>query len=160
MTVAQLVRRERSRLGVALAARGVAAALALAAVVIAASVLALGGARWITLPGGPLLAWALALAAMGAVLWGTQRDVRRSATQATIAGEIERERALRSGSLRGVLEVADSGELGAHAARALAARLASSGSVLAPALHRRALRRGAVAVLAAVAALAFLGAAR
>ncbi|HET7621254.1 MAG TPA: hypothetical protein VFK39_05060 [Gemmatimonadaceae bacterium] len=160
MTLAQLVGRERSRLGIALAARGVALALAILALVIAAGVFLLGDARWIRLPAVPLLAWALALLGVAAALWWAQRDARRSAAEDSIARAIESERSLRAGSLRGVLEAADSGELGAHAASTLAARLGSSGSMLAPALHQRALKRGALALVAALAAFVFLGAAR
>ncbi|HET7549650.1 MAG TPA: Ig-like domain-containing protein [Gemmatimonadaceae bacterium] len=160
MTLAQLVGRERSRLGIALAARGVALALALLALVIAAGVFLLGDARWIRLPAVPLLAWVLALLGVAAVLWWTQRETRRSAGEGSIARAIESERALRAGSLRGVLEAAQSGELGAHAASSLAARLGASGALLAPALHRRALERGALALIAALAAFVFLGAAR
>jgi hypothetical protein len=160
VTLSQLVGRERSRLGIALAARGVALALALLALVIAAGVFLLGNARWIRLPAVPLLAWALALLGVAAVLWWTQRETRRSAGEGSIARAIETERSLRTGSLRGVLEAAESGELGAHAASSLAARLGSSGSLLAPALHKRAMRRGALALIAALAAFIFLGAAR
>ncbi|HEU6453708.1 MAG TPA: Ig-like domain-containing protein [Gemmatimonadaceae bacterium] len=160
MTLSQLVGRERSRLGVALAARGVALALAILALVIAAGVFILGDARWIRLPALPLLAWALALLGVAAALWWAQRDARRSAAEASIARAIESERSLRAGSLRGVLEAAESGELGAHAASSLAARLGASGPLLAPALHRRALQRGALALVAALAAFVFLGAAR
>lgn len=160
MTVAQLVRRERSRLGLVLTGLGVAIALALAALVIAASTLALGNARWITRPGAPLAAWGAALALTFAVLWWTLRHVRRAAAPSVIAREIEQERALRTGSLRGALEVANAGALGRHAADAIAARLGGSGRVLAPGLHRRALRRGGIAALGAVTGLALLGTAR
>ncbi len=160
MTLSQLVGRERSRLGIALAARGAALAFAILTLVIAAGVFVLGDARWIRLPVVPLLAWALALLGVAAVLWWTQRDARRSAAEASIARAIESERSLRAGSLRGVLEAAESGELGAHAASSLAARLGSSGSLLAPALHKRALKRGAIALAGALAAFSFLGAAR
>ena len=160
MTLSQLVGRERSRLGIALAARGVALALAILALVIAAGVFVLGDARWIRLPAVPLLAWALALLGVAAVLWWTQRETRRSAGEGSVARAIESERSLRAGSLRGVLEAAESGELGAHAANSLAARLGSSGSLLAPALHKSALKRGVLALVAALAAFVFLGAAR
>ena len=159
MTLAQLIGRERSRLALALALRGVALALAVLALVIAAGALLLGDARWIGLPAVPLLAWLLALVGVGAVLWWTHREARRTAAESSVARAIERERAMRAGSLRGVLEAAESGALGAHAASALAARLGGAGSVLAPALRKRALHRGAIAAAAALAALLFLGAA-
>ncbi len=159
MTLAQLVGRERSRLGIALVARGAALALAILALVIAAAVFALGDARWIRLPALPVLAWSLALLGVAAVLWWSERDSRRSAGEANIARAIERERSLRAGSLRGALEAAESGELGAHAAGALAERLGDSGAPLAPGLHGRARRRGAIAGAGALASFVLLGAA-
>ena len=159
MTLAQLVGRERSRLGVALVARGAALALAILALVVAAAVFVLGDARWIRLPAVPLLAWSLALLGVAAVLWWTQRDSRRGAAEANVARAIERERSLRAGSLRGALEAAESGDLGAHAAGALAARLGASGAPLAPALHGSARRRGAIAGAGALASFMLLGAA-
>jgi hypothetical protein len=160
VTVAQLVDRERSRLNAAILARGIGVALAVAAVIIAASTLALGRARWITRPGAPLVAWVVAIVIAAAILWWTRRDARRSATSGAIAQAIERERALRAGSLRGALEVSEMGALGRHAAEAVAGRLAGSGRVLAPTLHRTALRRGLIALLAALTALVLLGTAR
>src|SRR5581483_6115241 len=68
VTVAQLVGRERSRLGLAIVVRGLAAAVALAALVVAASAVALGDARWITRPGAPLAAWGVAVVAAVLVL--------------------------------------------------------------------------------------------
>jgi hypothetical protein len=162
VTVARLVSRERTRLWLALAARGAGVALAIAAVVVAAGTLALGQSRWITRPGAPLAVWGVALAIVAAVLWWTRRDVRRTAAPGAVAQAIERERSLRAGSLRAALEVADLGALGRHAADTLAARLATqvTGRTLAPALHRRALSRGAVAAFAGLAGITVLGAAR
>jgi hypothetical protein len=79
-----------------------------------------------------------------------------------VAQAIERERALRAGSLRAALEVAELGALGRYAADALAARLSAPGTgrTLAPALHRRALSRGAIAAFAGLAGITVLGAAR
>ncbi|HEU4563952.1 MAG TPA: hypothetical protein VFS05_04850 [Gemmatimonadaceae bacterium] len=160
MTVAQLVARERTRLGAALLARGAAAALAGVAVAIAVGTVALGNARWITRPGAPLFAWSVALVLAGVALWWTRRAVRRAADPAAVAREIERERALRAGALRGALEVGGSGALGARASQIIASRLTASEGPLAPELHRRARRGGIIAIGAAAAALVLLGAAR
>ena len=160
MTVTQLVRRERSRVATLLAMRGAAVALALAAVVAAAASVALGEARWITRPALPALAWVLAGALAALAGWWTWRAVRRQASDVRVAAEIERERALRAGSLRGALEVADSGPLGRRAAELLAQRLRAQRGALAPALQRRGWRRGLVAAAGAAAAVAALAAAR
>ena len=145
MTVAQLVAREQARLRLAIAARGVALALAVAAAVVAMSALALGEARWITRPSAPALAWLAAAVLVAAAFARTLRDLRRGAAATRIAAAIEREHALRAGSLRGALEVAGSGVLGRRAADQVAARLTGLGRVLAPGLQRGAWRRGAAA---------------
>lgn len=160
MTVTGLVRRERSRLGVAILARGMAAGIAAAAVLLAASTLALGSARWITRPTAPLASWAVALVAAALACWWARGAVRAKASSYAVARAIESERALRRGSVRAALEVQGAGALGRHAADALASRLASIRGALAPAAQRTALRRGAIAVLAAVAGVAVLGAAK
>ncbi|MEJ7809431.1 MAG: hypothetical protein WKG32_03345 [Gemmatimonadaceae bacterium] len=160
MTVRQLVARERARLSLAIVARGAATGLAIAAALVAASALALGRARWITHPGVPLAAWAATLAMAAVALWWTATAVRRSASHSRVASEIERERQLRAGSLRGALEVGTNGVLGRRAADALASRLQGSGRTLAPALQWRAWRRGAIAAVAAILALAGLAAAK
>ncbi len=160
MTVAQLVGRERARLWLAIVFRGVAVAVSLAAVVVAASAIVLGDARWITRPGAPLLAWAVALGAALLALWWTRRELARTATPVEVARRIEEERRLRAGSLRGALEVAHAGALGRLAAETLAARLAGAGRVLAPGLQQRVRRRGVMAFLGATGGLVLLGAAR
>jgi len=160
VTVTGLVRRERSRLGLALAARGAAVGVAAAAVLLAASTLALGNARWITRPGAPLASWGVAVAAAAIACWWARGAVRAAASSHAVARVIESERSLRRGSVRAALEVRDAGALGRHAADALASRLGAFGGALAPAAQRTALRRGAIAVFGAVAGLAVLGAAR
>ena len=160
MTVTQLVSRERRRLRLALIVRGAAAALAASAVIVAVSAIALGGSRWIVHPSAPLLAWGVVALAAGGVLWWTLRDLGRRATRAVLATAIERERRLRAGSLRGAIEVAQTGALGRRAADDVTRRLAGANGTLAPALQRRAWRRGLVAALGAAAAVALLGAAR
>ncbi|HEX6808997.1 MAG TPA: hypothetical protein VF118_13510 [Gemmatimonadaceae bacterium] len=160
MTVTGLVRRERSRLGIAILARGLAVGVAAAAVLLAASTIALGGARWITRPSAPLASWGVALVAAAIACWWARGAVRAAASSHAVARAIESERSLRRGSVRAALEVRDAGALGRYAADALASRLASVRGALAPAAQRTALRRGAIAALAAVAGLAVLGAAK
>jgi hypothetical protein len=160
MTVAHLVRRERSRLGIAIAARGVSVAVAAAAVLIAASTVALGGGRWITRPGAPLASWAMAAVAVVVAVWWARSAARAAASSGAMARAIEGERSLRRGSVRAALEVADTGPLGRHAADALAQRLAALGGALAPHTQRRALRRGLIAAAAAATGIVVLGAAR
>ncbi|HKT10144.1 MAG TPA: hypothetical protein VJR24_19740, partial [Gemmatimonadaceae bacterium] len=89
MTVTGLVRRERSRLGVAILARGMAAGIAAAAVLLAASTLALGSARWITRPTAPLASWAVALVAAALACWWARGAVRAKASSYAVARAIE-----------------------------------------------------------------------
>ena len=123
MTVTGLVRRERSRLGIAILARGAAVGVAAAAALLAASTLALGGARWITRPGAPLASWVVAVVAAGIACWWARGAVRAAASSHAVARAIESERSLRRGSVRAALEVQGGGALGRHAADALASRL-------------------------------------
>jgi len=160
VSVAQLVARERRRLRLAIGASGAALALGIAAALAAGGAMLLGGARWIVHPAGPLIAWGLAAALAAAAIVRTTRHMRRDASSAGVARAIERERALRDGSLRGALETAGSGALGRRAAEQIATRLAAAGSVLAPSLHRRALVRGLAAGAAAGLAIVALAAAR
>ena len=160
MTVSKLVSRERARLRVAIAARGLALAVAGAAVIVALSAVALSDARWITRPAAPGLAWLLATALVGVALWRMRRETRVTASSTSVAAAIERERALRAGSLRGALEVGDGSVLGRKAAKELASRLARQRGMLAPGLHRRAWRRGVVAAAVALFGLASVAAAR
>jgi hypothetical protein len=160
VTVRQLIARERSRLRIALVTRGIAIALAIGLVLLAASTIALGGARWITRPSAPLGAWmvvALVLVALIVVSW---REGRRRASAAAIAAAIERERTLRAGSLRGALEVGSSGPLGQLAAKRLASELARVRRPLAPAMQGRATRWSILSALVAIGSLATVAVAR
>ncbi|MFL5579823.1 MAG: hypothetical protein ACJ8AO_05570 [Gemmatimonadaceae bacterium] len=160
MTVVQLVDRERSRVRAALLVWGAALALAALAVVLGAGVAALGRARWIALPAAaPFAVWALALGAAAVVGWLARRRWHRDASPATVAAAIERERALRTGALRGAIEVGQGGALGRRAAEQLGARLAGEGPVLAPAHRRRARVAAGQTAAGALVALALLGAA-
>ncbi|MGH7720444.1 MAG: hypothetical protein ACREON_16560, partial [Gemmatimonadaceae bacterium] len=136
MTVNQLVTRERGRLRLALAARGVSVALAAVALLAAGSALFLGGARWITRPSAPMLAWIISTVLAAVAFWWTRRGIRRDASHARVATAIEHERSLRAGSLRAALEVGSTGALGRRAADDLASRLGggTGAAVLAPSL--------------------------
>ena len=118
MTVIELVARERSRMGRVVALRGGAVAVAAVAVVLALGALALGGGRWMALPAVlPFLAWGLAAAVLTVLAWITLRQLRRDTATTRIATAIEHERRLRAGSLRGALEVAETGALGPRGSR-------------------------------------------
>jgi hypothetical protein len=60
-----------------------------------------------------------------------------------VAAAIEREQSMRAGSVRGAMEVADSGALGRRAAKAVGERLAPAGQQLAP-VEQRVAQRGAL----------------
>ena len=160
MTLRQLVARERLRLVATMGARGVAFSLAAAAVLAGLAAFWLGDARWISEPAAPAIAWVLVLAAVGIPLVWTLVRVRRAATPAKVAHAIERERALRDGSLRGALEVESSGAFGKRAAGALGASLAKHPGSLAPAMLRGAVVTGGGAIVCAMLALVLLGGAR
>ena len=160
MTLRQLVARERFRLVATMGARGAAFSLASAALLAGLAAFWLGDARWISEPAAPAIAWVIVLLAIGVPLVWTIARVRRAASLAKVAHAIERERALRDGSLRGALEVESQGAFGKRAAGALGASLASHSGALAPAMLRGALITGAGAVVSALLALVLLGGAR
>lgn len=146
MTLDQLVERERARVRLLVALQGALGALALGALLLGAGIAAFGGARWIALPAPmPVLVWMLALACVAFVWWRTRRAMAEDASRARIAEAIEREGALRRGTVRGALEVGDAGPLGARGAAIVAGQLAARGSVLAPSLRRHVSRRGLLA---------------
>ncbi len=153
MTIVELVERERARARRLELLAGAALGAAVCCGVAAAAVLALGHARWLALPRAlPLAAWALLAAGVAAVAHVTYCRLRDRTSRARIAADIERERSLRAGSLRGALEVAEAGALGRRAAALLGAALSDHGEPLAPLLRararRRALRVGAAAAFA------------
>ena len=103
--------------------------------------MALGKARWLLLPRvAPLALW-LGAAAIGWGMWELQRRRRLTQTSpADVARAIERERGLRDGAARTLLEVAPQG--GPFVQRADALLGAKLGDApLAPHLHRSARRR-------------------
>ncbi len=159
MTVVELVERERARLRRLYVLAGAALAIGATCALLAAAASALGGARWIGLPRGtPFLVWLGVVVADAAVVVWTIRRLDRRATRHSVAAAIEREQLLRAGSLRGVIEVAESGALGRRAAATLSERLGPKAGKLAVG-ERRLVRRGAAqatgAATMAVAALAF-----
>jgi hypothetical protein len=160
MTVGQIIARERRRLRIALVMRGIAIALAIGFALLAVSTLALGGARWITRPSAPLGAWIVVGIVLAALIVVSLREGRRRASASEIAAAIERERTLRAGSLRGALEVDESGPLGSLAAKRLASQLGRVRRPLAPAMQGRAAKLSALCGVIAVGSLASVGVAR
>jgi len=160
VTLRRLIARERFRLVATMGARGAAFSLAAAALLAGLAAFWLGDARWISEPAAPAIAWVMVSLAIGIPLAWTIARVRRAASPAKVAHAIERERALRDGSLRGALEVEGQGAFGKRAAGALGASLASHSGALAPAMLRGALITGAGAVVSALLALVLLGGAR
>jgi hypothetical protein len=157
MTVLELVDRERARLRRMHLAAGIALAIGATALLLAGGASALGRARWMALPRGvPFLVWLLVLAADIAVIYWTMRQLERRTTRSSVAAAIEREQTLRSGSLRGALEVADSGALGRRAAAAMSAQLAPGGERLVPGAQRSVRRHAGQATGVATVALAAL----
>lgn len=158
MNLLELIDRERRSLARLLNVSGATLVVGAVAAVLAAGALALGSSRWLSLPRPvPFLLWLVAIAviAFGARLAARMRG--RIATLPGVATQIERERALRDGSLRGTMEVAGTGILGRLGADAMARRLNELGDTpLAPSLRRRMFRWvgiGALATAAGVAAL-------
>jgi hypothetical protein len=121
VTVARFVERERARLRRANLVSAVALVAGATAAVVAVGVLLLGGSRWLALPRAtPFVVWVVLLVVNAVIArWAWRRLVRTTARD-RVAAEIEREQALRAGVLRSVLEVADSGALGRHAAGGMA----------------------------------------
>lgn len=159
MTISQVVERERVTLrGLHLLAGAVMIVAATCALVATAAVL-LGGARWLALPRAtPIAVWAVVVSANVALLLLTRSVIRRQASLATVAAALEHEQSLRSGSVRGTLEVAATGVLGRRAADDLAARLARGDSMLLPATRAEARRKLSRLVVVALVAAVSLGA--
>lgn len=159
MTISQLVDRERASLRRLHVIAGVVIALALTASIVAAATVVLGGARWMTLPRvTPFVVWAVVIAA-NAGAWALTRYVlRRETSIDEIAAALEREQSLRAGSVRGTMEVANTGSLGQKAAADLTSRLGASGETLVPGTRGRARRRLTQVALAAAVAVVALGA--
>jgi hypothetical protein len=159
MSIAELIQRERASLRRLHLAAGVAVALAATATIFALATVVLGGARWMALPRGvPFAVWAL-IAVANAAAWMLARHALRHRTGvAEVAAAVEREQALRAGSVRGTMEVAESGPLGRRAADVLSAHLGAAGASLAPGTQRQARRRLTRLALIAGVAVVALGA--
>jgi hypothetical protein len=159
VTISQLVERERVTLrGLHLLA-GAAMIVAATCAVAAAAAIMLGGARWLALPRAtPIAVWIVVLSVDLAALLFTRALVRQRTSVATVAEQLEREQSLRAGSVRGTLEVADTGALGRRAAADLSSRLGQSSQTLLPAARGQARRRLMQLVVVALAAAVSLGA--
>ena len=155
MTLTDIIDRERRGVARHLTAASTAWVLTAVLVVLAAGALTMADGRWLALPRPiPFLAWALALG-VAALAWRRLR-ARASveSTVARVAKTVEVERALRAGSLRGALEVQDSGVLGRLGAETIASQLqAVGGPTLVPAYRKVLLRRALIGSGAAVAGL-------
>jgi hypothetical protein len=134
---------------------GLAMIVAATCTVLALATILLGGARWLALPRGtPIVVWVVVLSANLAALLFTRALVRRQTSIGTVAEDVEREQSLRAGSVRGTLEVAETGALGRRAATELSSRLGQGSHTLLPATRGAARRRlTQVAVVALVAAV-------
>ena len=143
----------------ALSTRGtVASALISVAIVtalVALSAMVLGNGRWIDLPAPLPLGFAVVAVTAAAFAFGVRhRRLQQQLTVAGIAGAVEQEQQLREGSLRGALEVATTGALGARAADDVARRLPTG--TLTPVLTARFTRTMGWAAVGAVAGVGAL----
>jgi hypothetical protein len=151
MTVLQLVDRERGRLRSKLLLSVAAMALAGAAGSMALGVMVLGGSRYIALPRSvPFIFWLLFGALIVGAIARALRLGRESASRDSVAGAIERERHLRDGSLRGLVEVAGHSALAQRASDLMAGTLGRFASGLAPGMQRGARVRAIVGAGAAL----------
>ncbi len=153
----QRVANEARSLAVRSLVAAVLVAVTIAAMVFAVAAVVLDGGRWLSLPRMvPVVAWLCGVVGAVGVAFAMYRRDRAKLTQAHVAATIEREQSLRTGSLRGALEVQNSGQLGAFAASTIAKKL-SAVPVLTPTLTKTLNKSVAGATLfAAVAASLFL----
>ena len=142
--------REQSTLQARSMAAVVLAVIGVVALALVASAWLMADGRWMTLPRAvPIAVWAAALAVAAGLVWALRTRNADVLSLTSLAVAIEREQALRSGSLRGALEVASTGVLGARASQDVARRLAPG--VLAPQVGQRLGRAVTVAgVMAAI----------
>src|SRR5690349_9408874 len=116
MTILQVVERERAALRRLHLAAGVAVGVAATVTIVALAAILLGGARWMSLPRVvPFVVWTLVVLANGAAWILARRAIAHEASLSQVAATVEREQSLRSGSVRGTMEVAESGSLGRRA---------------------------------------------
>jgi hypothetical protein len=145
MKLRALVERERRGVVRWIAAAGVTTAVCVAATLLALGTWLLADARWLQLPRvTPWLVWVAVVGLVGGALWFIRRRYARVATASGVARAVERERAMRDGSVRTALEVGEESSLGRLGAAMVAATLEGFKSpVLVPGL-RRSLRRAAL----------------
>lgn len=142
--------REQSTLRARSMAAVVLAVIGVIALALVASAWLMADGRWMTLPRAvPIAMWVGAFAAAAGLVWALRKRNADVLSLTSLAAAIEREQELRSGSLRGALEVAGTGVLGARASQDVARRLAPG--ALAPQVGQRLGRAVTVAgVLAAI----------
>lgn len=145
MTLKKLVERERRGVVRWIAVAGISTAVCVAAALLAIGTLLLADSRWLRLPRvTPWIVWLAVIGLVSATLWLIRRRYGRITTNAGVARAVERERALRDGSVRTALEVGEQTSLGRLGAAMVAAKLESlDAPVLVPVL-RRSLRRAAM----------------
>ena len=115
--------REQSTLQARSMAAVVLAVIGVVALALVASAWLMADGRWMTLPRAvPIAVWAAALAVAAGLVWALRTRNADVLSLTSLAVAIEREQALRSGSLRGALEVASTGVLGARASQDVARR--------------------------------------
>lgn len=161
MSLIELLERERRAIARLLGASGAALTIASVALLLAVGAALLGNARWLALPRViPIIFWLAVVALVIAAIRAVRSHLAREATIRGVAVEVERERALRDGSLRGAVEVAGTGALGRINAEHMAQRLAGAGdTTLVPAFRRRVVRVLATGATGTVLGLAILAAA-
>ena len=142
--------REQSTLRARSMAAVVLAVIGVVALALVASAWLMADGRWMTLPRAiPLAMWAGALATAVGLVWLLRKRDADALSFNSLTSAIEQEQALRSGSLRGALEVARTGALGARASQDVARRLAPG--ALAPRVAHRLARGVTIAgIIAAV----------
>ena len=146
---------EQSRLRARSIAIVALAVIGVVALALAVSAWLMADGRWMTLPRAvPLAMWGAAIAAAVALVWLLRHRNTDVLSLPALTAAIEREQSLRAGSLRGALEVAGAGVLGARASQDVARRLAPG--ALAPRVAQRLGRGVSVAAMAAVMTVAGL----
>jgi len=153
MTLLDIVERERRKVARHLGVASVAWVIAGVLTVLLVATFTLGNARWLALPRiAPFAVWLVAVGGGWFAFRWLRRRSRDESSVAALARAVEDERRLRAGSLRGVLEVANSGALGRLGAEQMAAHLhAIPDQTLVPVYRKRLLRRAGIAVAASAA---------
>jgi hypothetical protein len=135
-TLDERLAREQATLRARSMAAVVLAVIGIVALALVASAWLMADGRWMTLPRAvPIAMWVGALASAAGLAWALRQRNADVLSLTSLAAAIEREQALRAGSLRGALEVAGSGVLGARASQDVARKLAPG--ALAPQVGQR-----------------------